>query len=288
MKKIMITGGDGQLGFELQRTAPVGYTLDVFDVDSLDICNETAVQSMVKDLRPDVLINCAAYTAVDKAEEEMAKAFAVNEKGAGNLAGACRLTDTRMIHISTDFVFRGNASTPYKADDRIDPISIYGASKAAGERAVLEGTKGEALIIRTSWLYSSHGGNFVKTMLNLMRTRKQLAVVSDQVGTPTWAKNLAEAIWSAAEKPEIKGIYHWSDFGVASWYDFAVAIQDEALALGLLSEPITILPIPTRDYPTPAQRPAFSVMDKSTAVRDFHLPPVHWNHALKGMMQELQ
>lgn len=288
MKKIMITGGDGQLGFELQRTAPVGYTLEVFDVETLDICDESAVQSVVKELHPDVLINCAAYTAVDKAEEEMAAAYAVNEKGAGNLAVACRLTDTRMIQISTDFVFSGNASAPYKADDRVDPISVYGASKAAGERAVLQGSKGDALIIRTAWLYSSHGGNFVKTMLNLMRTRDRLTVVADQVGTPTWARNLAQAIWIAAEKPELKRIYHWSDFGVASWYDFAVAIQDEGLALGLLSEPITILPIPTRDYPTPAKRPAFSVMDKSAAVRDFHLPPVHWNHALKGMMRELQ
>ncbi|GER06927.1 hypothetical protein JCM17843_12370 [Kordiimonadales bacterium JCM 17843] len=181
--------------------------------------------------RPDLVINGAAYTAVDKAETASEQAFAVNEQGAANLAKAVGASGARLIHISTDFVFSGTANTAYTPDARTHPLNIYGASKRAGEQAILHHIPDRALIVRTSWLYSVHGANFVKTMLKLMASRDQLSVVADQLGTPCWAKGLAHALWRLAEKPQ-NGILHWSDAGVASWYDFAVASWKKGWRLG--------------------------------------------------------
>jgi dTDP-4-dehydrorhamnose reductase len=251
----------------------------------LDITNEVAVAATIGAINPDLVINAAAYTAVDKAEAERESAFAVNATGAGNLAKAARQAGARFFHISTDFVFNGEKSSPYLPKDACDPVNVYGAGKLAGERLVTEYSDGQALILRTSWLYSAHGQNFVTTMLRLMRERDELGVVADQVGTPTWARTLAEVLWSAANKPTLAGIYHWSDVGVASWYDFAVAIQEEGRALGLLEKATPINPIRTEDYPTAARRPAYSVLDKSDTWRDFGAEGKHWRVCLREMMQ---
>ncbi|UCF36388.1 MAG: dTDP-4-dehydrorhamnose reductase, partial [Acidobacteriota bacterium] len=245
--KTLITGSKGQLGFELMRTKPAHCQIHAHDVDELDITDLEEVRTFVSSLKPDVIINAAAYTAVDRAETEKETAFLINAKGPGNLAMVSREVGARIIHISTDFVFDGELGRPYRPDVKPNPVSAYGESKLAGETEVLSGNPDRAVIVRTSWLYSLNGNNFVKTMINLMKSRPNLRVVADQIGSPTWAKTLAEAIWEFARNPELIGIYHWADSGVASWYDFAVAIMEEALQYGLLERPIPVHPIPSSE-----------------------------------------
>jgi dTDP-4-dehydrorhamnose reductase len=234
-----------------------------------------------------LVINAAAYTAVDQAESEPEEAARVNALGPRNLALACRDANARLIHISTDFVYSGEASRPYGPGCSPAPVSEYGRGKLAGERAVQELLPG-ALILRTGWVYSRFGSNFVKTMLRLMKERDEIAVVVDQVGTPTWAKGLAQAIWAASANEELGGIYHWSDAGVCSWYDFAVAICEEACELGLMPGPVSIRPIGSASYPTAAPRPAYSVLDKTLSWSDFQLEGVHWRVQLRAMLIELR
>ncbi len=285
--RVLITGAGGQLGRELLQCVPPGIEVTAHDQAGLDITDEEAVFAAISGGRPDLVINAAAYTAVDRAEEDADRAFAINAQAVEFLAVASAELGARLIQISTDYVFDGSHSTPYAPADRCTPLGIYGTSKYEGERNAIELTDGQVLIIRTAWLYSRHNVNFVKTMLRLMAERERLGVVADQVGTPTWARTLAEAVWGAAQRPELSGIYHWTDAGVASWYDFAVAIQEEALALGLLTRAIPIQPIATTDYPTPAQRPAYSVLDKSDAWRDFGVSACHWRVALREMLKEI-
>lgn len=285
--KVLLTGAGGQAGYELRRAAPAQVELLDLERGRLDITDGVAVEQLVRAERPVLIINAAAYTAVDKAESEREQAFAVNAAGAAHLAAAATNNGARLLHISTDFVFDGANSSPYQPADRTNPLSVYGASKLAGEQAVLQHCPA-ALIVRTGWLYSAHGHNFVKTMLRLQAERESLTVIADQIGTPTWAGSLAQALWAAASRPELRGLYHWSDGGVASWYDFAVAIQEEALGLGLLTKAIPIKPITTSDYPTPAKRPPYSVLDKGTAWRDFALDACHWRVNLRKMLQELR
>lgn len=274
---VLLTGAAGQLGQELQRTVPDSVKLHAMDSRALDVIDRAAVHSAFARLTPDVVINAAAYTAVDKAESDSERAYAVNADGPRYIAEACEGTACRIIHISTDFVFDGQKSSPYLPGDVTNPLNVYGASKLQGEQNL----PSNALIIRTSWLYSAHGNNFVKTMLRLMNEREQLGVVADQVGTPTHARGLAEAIWGFIEKREGEGIHHWSDAGVASWYDFAVAIMEEGLAAGILDRAIPVRPIKTSDYPTPAQRPQYSVMDKSATWLQLGSEPKHWREALR-------
>lgn len=285
--KVLIAGASGQAGSELQRTAPASAELVCFDSSRLDITDREQVLAVVGEVAPQLIINAAAYTAVDKAESEREQAYAVNATGVGHLATAAAADGVRLIHISTDFVFDGSKSSPYQPGDPTGPQGVYGASKLEGERLVAEQSDGQALIVRTAWLYSASGHNFVNTMLRLMRERDELGVVADQAGTPTWARTLASAIWAAANKPELSGIYHWSDAGVATWYDFAVAIQEEGLARGLLDRPTSIRPIRTEDYPTPACRPAYSVLDSSATCADFQIREEHWRVCLRQMMEEL-
>lgn len=280
---VLLTGASGQLGQELQRCAPEGMRLYAMDSRALDVTDRIAVQDAFTRLCPDVVINTAAYTAVDKAEEEHELAFAVNAEAPRFIAEACAGTACRIIHISTDFVFDGQQSSPYFPGDVANPLSVYGASKLQGERNLPD----SALVIRTSWLYSTAGTNFVKTMLRLMAERDRLGVISDQIGTPTHAKGLAEAIWAFIGKGVPEGIYHWSDDGVASWYDFAIAIMEEGIAAGLLKKMIDIQPIPTSHYPTPAQRPRYSVLDKTATWSQLALEPVHWRAALRRMLREI-
>ena len=282
--KVVVTGSGGQLGQELARTVPPGVTLTQLSSHDCDIGSAGAVGAMVVRERPQVIINAAAYTAVDKAEGDVANATRVNGQGPSNLASAG--TEFRLIHVSTDFVFDGTRGRAYRPEDAPNPLSVYGRTKLEGEAPVrARGARG--LVLRTSWVYSVDGNNFVRTMLRLMATRPELRVVADQIAAPTWARGLAEALWRAVERPHLSGVHHWRDAGVASWYDFAVAIAEEAQALQLLPQPVTITPIETRDYPTPARRPAFSLLDCTQTWRELDLAPPHWRVNLRRMLAQL-
>ena len=285
-KRILITGSAGQLGFELQRRCPEGIEGVGGVFPEVDITDVGQVEALLRDIRPGVLINAAAYTAVDKAESDEATATAVNVDGPENLALAAGPAGVRIIHVSTDFVFDGKAGRPYREDDPAAPLGVYGKTKLQGERAVLQGSPG-AVIIRTSWLYSCHGNNFVKTMLRLMAEKPLLKVVNDQVGSPTWAAGLADALLAIARNPVARGVYHWSDSGSISWYQFAVAIREEALELGILDQPAEVLPVPGTEFPTPAKRPAYSVLDTSRIRRELGLSPAPWRENLRKMLREI-
>lgn len=285
--KVIVTGAGGQLGQELQRSAPDDWHCSALSRSALDIGDEQQVRSVIGSAAPALVINAAAYTAVDRAESEPQEAHRINAEGAAYLASASADCGARLIHVSTDFVFDGTSSRPYPPDASTSPLGQYGLSKLAGEQAV-QAACPQALIVRTAWVYSSFGANFVKTMLRLMTEREELAVVADQVGTPTWARGLAGALWQFAGRPELAGIYHWSDAGVCSWYDFAVAIAEEGHAIGLLEKQPRVRPIPAADYPTPAARPAFSVLDKSLSWADLGVEGVHWRKQLRAMLQDLK
>lgn len=284
--KALITGIGGQLGWELARSRPTSIEAVGFDRLTLDLTDAQSVSARFAEERPHLVVNTAAYTAVDKAESDPDAAFAVNESGAAHVAAAAYAVGARLIHISTDFVFDGTSTTPYTPDDVPNPLSVYGKSKAAGERAILKQLPENALIVRTSWLYSVHGVNFVKSMLHLMREKEALSIVADQIGTPSWARSLAIALWRLALS-RTNGILHLGDAGVASWYDFAVAIQEEALKCHLIDRAIPISPINTAKYPTPARRPPFSVLDKRAGWQLSHTRPVHWRANLRTMLMEL-
>jgi dTDP-4-dehydrorhamnose reductase len=285
-KKVLITGAGGQLGFELQRTAPVHITVIAADREQLDISDVASVASFMELHQPDAIINAAAYTAVDKAEDEQSLAASINASGARNLAQAAADHEVKLLQVSTDFVFSGDAYSPVPPDAPCNPQGYYGRSKLDGELAIQEVLGDKAYIVRTAWLYSSHGANFVKTMLRLMGDRQELGVIADQIGTPTWARGLAESLWQALEV-DAMGLHHWTDAGVASWYDFAQAIMEEGEHLGLLEKQIKLKPLTTADYPTPASRPAYSVLDKTQTWKALGLSGEHWRVALRKMMTEL-
>ena len=281
--KVLITGCNGQLGRSLQATAPAGTELLCLGSAELDISQADAVEQAIARHVPKVVINAAAYTAVDRAEQEEERAFAINGAGTGFLADAARRHGARFVHVSTDFVFDGTSGTPYRPDAPTQPMSVYGRSKLAGEQAAGD----DALIVRTAWVYAPDGGNFVRTMLRLMGERPEVRVVADQIGTPTYAPALADAIWRLIAA-DARGMHHYTDSGAASWYDFAVAIQEEALAAGLLSQQATILPIATSDYPTPARRPSYSVLDKSATFAAIGGPAPHWRSNLRSMIAAIK
>jgi dTDP-4-dehydrorhamnose reductase len=283
----LITGAAGQLGRALQATAPKTWRVIACDAAALDVTRPEAVEEVVRRERPALIVNAAAYTSVDAAERETERAEAVNSAGAAHVAEAAKLAGARMIHVSTNYVFDGAQGRPYAPADRPRPLGVYGRTKLAGEREVTRISRGSALILRTSWLYSAYGRNFVLTMLRLMRERDTIGVVADQVGSPTWARGLAETIWAAAGAPGLQGVHHWSDAGVASWYDFAVAIHDEALALKLLPRAVPIRPLRTSEYPTDARRPAYSVLERSAALAELGVPVRPWRAQLRTMLQEV-
>ncbi len=284
MRRVLVTGGNGQLARELVHRAPA---VEVFAPDraTLDITDAGAVSACVAEFSPEVVINAAAYTAVDRAESDAARAHRVNAGGAAHLAAACAISGARLLHVSTDFVFDGASSLPYLPDAPTAPLGVYGESKLAGEQRVRETLPG-ACILRTGWVYSCFGSNFVATMLRLMAERETLAVVDNQVGTPTWTGSLADVLWAFAGDEGAAGVYHWSDAGVCSWYDFAVAIAEEGLAMGLLPRAVRVQPIPASEYPTPAQRPAYSVLDKRATLERLGAEAVHWRVQLRRMLQQ--
>jgi dTDP-4-dehydrorhamnose reductase len=283
--KILVLGG-GQVARAVSAAAPAHHQVVVHTRTELDIIDEQAVSRTVAAVQPDWIVNAAAYTAVDLAEGQAAEAAAVNDTAVGSLDEAAREIGGRLLHLSTDFVFDGRANRAYLTTDQANPLSVYGTSKLGGERHVMAG--GTGIVMRTSWVYAASGRNFVLTMLRLLRERDQVSVVSDQIGSPTWAGSIATTIWNMVESAATPGIYHWTDLGVASWYDFAVAIQEEALARGLLSRAVPILPIQTTAYPTPAKRPAFSVLDTASTRAALNLKGQHWRHNLRMMLDELR
>lgn len=283
--KVLLLGANGQLGWELQRTCPDHVVLTSCDLPKVDLCRTDSLTQCITATTPDCIINAAAYTAVDKAEQEPHLADRINHLAVQDMADLCRQHRIHLIHISTDFVFSGRHFKPYTPDDTPGPESVYGRTKLAGEEAVRK-TLDNALIIRTAWLYSAHGSNFVKTMLTLMKEKTHLTVIEDQIGTPTWAFGLARAVWIVLEKKTI-GTLHWTDAGTASWYDFSLAIQEEAIQIGLLDHAIPIHPVSTQSYPTPAPRPFYSVLDKTAARPALGISPVHWRVQLRSMLTEL-
>ena len=286
---IVIIGKSGQLAFELSRELENSdHQVTFLGRDDIDITNASDIDEKLVPLSADVLINASAYTAVDKAEDDTEACNAINALAVENLAKFCKANGVFIVHVSTDYVFNGHKGSPYLIDDPIEPQGAYGKSKADGEKALLEILPDASCLIRTAWVYSSHGNNFVKTMLRLMAEKPQLGVIDDQIGTPTWAKGLAEACVSAAENHTV-GVYHWTDEGVANWYDFAVAIQELGIVKGLLDKSISVLPIPSSQYPTPAKRPHYSVLDKQSAREAFaSCKPTHWRKQLSAMLDELK
>ena len=286
MKNILITGANGQLGKALAVCVPEGYEAIVADRQVLDIADADSVDAWFGLNSPDGVINAAAYTAVDKAESEADLAKAANTVGPKNLAVSAARLDIPMVHVSTDFVFDGHTGAPYKAEDDTNPLGVYGLTKRDGESQVLAANGAKAAIIRTAWVYDAGGSNFMMTMLRLMKEKDSIGVVADQIGTPTYVRGLAQACWATLGK-ELSGIYHWTDAGVASWYDFAVAIQEEALAIGLLEKSIPIAPLTTTDFPTPATRPSNSVLDKTESWKAMGITAPHWRSNLRIALNQL-
>jgi dTDP-4-dehydrorhamnose reductase len=284
--RALIFGAGGQLGRALARTAPPGTHLVALDRARCDVTDPDAVARALGEAAPDLVLNGAAYTAVDRAEAEPEAARRLNAVAPGTIAAAARAAGARTVHVSTDFVFDGAASVPYRPGDAAAPASVYGRTKLEGERAAIEADP-DALLVRTAWLYAPQGANFVNTMLRLMRERAEVSVVADQIGTPTWAPSLAEALWALAGKGA-RGIFHYTDAGVASWYDFAVAIEEEARAAGILEKPVAIRPIATARYPTKARRPAFSLLEKEATWDLLGESAPHWRVNLRRNFQELK
>jgi len=282
MGKILVTGSNGQLGSEL-RAIESDYPQHSFiftDIEELDLTKKGEVNSFLEENKIDICINCAAYTAVDKAEDEQELALLINKDAVENLAKACKKVNARLIHISTDYVFDGTNHKPYQETDQPIPNSFYGVSKLKGEYSVVENID-DFVIIRTSWLYSSFGNNFVKTMIRLGSERDELGVVVDQIGTPTYAADLAKAIMVTVESDNT-GIYHYSNQGVISWYDFAKAIMD------IKGINCKVKAIESKDFPAKANRPFYSVMNKAKIAKDFNIEVPYWLESLKVMIGKLQ
>jgi dTDP-4-dehydrorhamnose reductase len=285
--KILVTGGSGQLGHEvlkLLRNTP--HEVHAPSLTELDLLYPARIGTVIERYRPDRVINCAAYTAVDHAEREREAAFTINRDAAGALAAALAVTGGRLLHVSTDYVFDGRQSRPYTEDDVPAPLGVYGQSKRAGELAVLEAMP-QALVLRSAWLYGVHGHNFVKTMLRMAGEGRPLRVVNDQTGTPTWAADIARVILRLLDSPA-SGILHYTNAGRVTWHGFATAILEEAQALGFELATRSVEPIPTAAWPTPARRPAWSVLDTGRIERLLALAIPHWRDSLVQMLRELQ
>ena len=290
MKKILVTGANGQLGSELQQLSGFYPQFHFLFADSkvLPIDQADAVYSYFEKNKPDYCINCAAYTAVDKAEIEIARAMLVNGTAVGFLAKAALANQCQLLHISTDYVFDGTAVSPIEENAVVNPLGIYGISKQQGEALAFEFSPG-AIVVRTSWVYSAFGNNFVKTMVRLMGERKELNVVNDQFGSPTYAADLAKALLTIIgfldtqeDRKQYSGIYHYSNQGIISWYDFAAAIKD------MISSSCTVHPIPGSAYPTPAKRPAYSAFNTDKISKTFNIPILPWKESLQVCLLQLQ
>lgn len=285
---IVVTGKNGQLGWELQQLAPAlaaDYDWLFVDADSLDLSKPDTIEAFFAPIQPAYFIHCAAYTAVDKAETEQALAYNINAVSVGEIANQCAQKNCVLITISTDYVFDGNGTAPYKTNHPIQPVNYYGYTKKVSEELALANNP-QTIIIRTSWVYSTHGHNFVKTMLRLMNERTELKVIADQLGCPTYAADLASAIVQVVQQTAQGnthfGTYHYSNSGIISWHDFATAIQQIA------NLSCQVLPITTAEYPTPAKRPAYSAMDTSDIATNFGVSLIPWRNSLEKCIHLLQ
>ncbi len=285
--KVLILGATGQLGRALWESRPPGVDCLSYGRDQLDLCRQETIEPSVCTVHPGIVINAAAYTAVDRAETEPDIARRVNAEAPAELARLARRDAFRLVQVSTDFVCPGDRGRPWRPDDPTDPVNRYGASKAEGESRIRVLLPERSLIVRTGWVYAPWGHNFFLTVLRLLGEREELRVIDDQIGTPTSALSLARFLWEVSTRTELTGVLHWSDAGVASWYDFACAIQEEALSQGLLARRIPIHPIPTEAYPLPARRPAQSLLDKSGTIQQVGFEPSHWRVALGEVVQRL-
>ena len=284
MKNILITGANGQLGNEMQMLSKENseYTYFFTDVAELDICNKQAVMDFVRTNDINVIVNCAAYTAVDKAEENVKLCTKLNADAVGYLAEAAEANQSEFIQVSTDYVFDGTAHVPYQETDPTCPNSAYGSTKLAGEQNALT-LCSRAMVIRTAWLYSTFGNNFVKTMIRLGKERDSIGVIFDQIGTPTYARDLARVIFTAIHQGVVPGVYHFSNEGVCSWYDFTKAIHRLA---GITD--CKVNPLHTEEYPTPAKRPHYSVLDKTKIKNTYHIEIPYWMDSLQSCIAELE
>ena len=284
--KIFITGdSSGQLHWELVRTAPE--SVDLLQTTSfLDITNSEAVADFIAASHPDLIINVAAYTAVDKAESEPEIAQLINVEGVRNLAQAAASVNAQLTQISTDFIFGPGDGSPFKTSAAVGPVSVYGQTKLEGERLLQELLPENHLIVRSAWIYSANGNNFVKSMIRLMNERDEIGVIADQIGSPTWARSLAEMLWKTASLKST-GIMHWTGAGVASWYDFAQAIYEDASERGLIGSECVVIPLRTDQYPTPAVRPNYSVLELTSTWEALDTRAAHWRVDLRSMLDEL-
>lgn len=283
--KVLIIGKHGQLARTLVDTAPNNIELLSLARSDINLLDLSDVDKVITAFQPEVVINASGYTNVESAESNATAAFSINETVIENIASVTSKANIRLIHISSDFVFDGTNKRPYTIDDTPNPLSVYGASKLAGERVLTRLQPHNTSIIRTSWLYSPYGNNFVKTMLNLMAHKELLGVVSDQVGSPTHASGLAHFIWQLAALKKLNPIYHWSDLGSTSWYDFAIEIQNIGFSLGLLSRKIPIDPISSSDYPSCVERPKYSVLD--TSASQSILTAKDWREELTDVLKKM-
>ncbi|MEM8831659.1 MAG: dTDP-4-dehydrorhamnose reductase [Cyanobacteria bacterium P01_G01_bin.19] len=292
MNKILLTGVSGQVGQELRQTLVTLGEVIALNRQELDLSQPEQIGQKIAEIQPTIIVNAGAYTAVDKAEEETELAIAINANAPKEIAIAAQKIGATVVHISTDYVFDGKNYTPYLETDSTNPLGVYGSSKLQGEIGVRENCD-RHIILRTAWVYGARGhGNFVKTMLRLGETREELRVVADQIGSPTWSQDIAKAITSlleaSADDLTVKGTYHYSNSGVASWYDLAVATFNEARQIGFPLKIKRVLPITTAEYPTPAERPAYSVLSKGKYIGATRTYPPHWRESLRKMLRELK
>ena len=291
-ENLLLTGSQGQLGSTfllLFKNSPLTQRFNLYhaDINDFDLTDKEATLSALSSYSPSIILNCGAYTAVDEAEDNPKLAEQINGESVGLMSNWCAENSCRLIHLSTDFVFDGSKTTPYSPNDKTNPLGVYGQTKLRGERHILESLPHNGVIIRTSWLYSEFGSNFVRTMLNLMHKEVEINVVDDQIGSPTSTYSLSKVLMRLIEREDVSGVYHWSDGGSISWHDFADQIKNSAFNQGILKRKLRLRPIPTYEYPTKAQRPKYSVLDRSAIVEQLNIDKTEWKSELDKVISNI-
>ena len=283
---VLLLGGSGQVGLALQQSAAAGMVINAPASSALNLTDKSALRQLLHESKPDAVINCAAFTRVDDAEKEVDVAHALNAVAPDLLARECATLGARFVHVSTDYVFNGNAGAPYGTDAAVQPLSVYGQSKLQGEQLVLSANP-NATVVRTAWVHSGAGVNFVATAVGLFLRGKVMHVVDDQISTPTRALHLAQALWAVVARPEIRGLHHFTDAGVASWYDVAQCVLDTLQRDGMREPGTAVVPVPTTAFPRPARRPRVSVLDKHATWEALKITPQHWRVGVAASTREL-